>query len=87
MSNSDRSPAAPIREGNPPKDKTHVVSMHRWVQTNLVSGRILQPANDPVVTNILCHQISKVEGEVSGLGTVHPLLTLNFSSTWRGVVT
>ena len=28
-----------------------------------------------------------VEGKVSGLMTMHPILTLNFSSTWCGVVT
>ena len=74
MLNSDLSPAAPQGEG--------VVSTRRRVPTNWVSGRTLQPSIVSVVANSLVPSDFLVDGQVSGLGTVHPLLTLSFVSTW-----
>ena len=81
MLNSDLSPAAPLGGREPPTDKTCVVSMRRWVPTNWVSGRTLQPSIESVVANSFVPSDFLVDGQVSGLGTVHPLLTLNFFST------
>ena len=82
MLNSDLSPAAPQRGRLPPTDKTHVVSTRRRVPTNWVSGRTLQPSIESVVANSFVPSDFLVDGQVSGLGTVHPLLTLSFVSTW-----
>ena len=71
MLNSDLSPAAP-----------QVVSTRRRVPTNWVSGRTLQPSIESVVANSFVPSDFLVDGQVSGLGTVHPLLTLNFFSAW-----
>ena len=76
MLNSDLSPAAPLTE------KTCVVSTRRRVPTNWVSGRTLQPSIESVVANSFVPSDFLVDGQVSGLGTVHPLLTLSFFSTW-----
>ena len=56
--------------------------MRRRVPTNWVSGRTLQPSIESVVANSLAPSDFLVDGQVSGLGTVHPLLTLSFVSTW-----
>ena len=56
--------------------------MRRWVRTNRVSGRMLQSFTEPVIANSSVPSDFLVEGQVSGLGTVHPLLTLKFISTW-----
>ena len=82
MLNSDLSPAAPQGGRLPPTDKTCVVSTSRWVPTNWVSGRTLQPSIESVVANSFVPSDFLVDGQVSGLGTVHPLLTLSFVSTW-----
>ena len=82
MLNSDLSPAAPQRGRLPPTDKTRVVSTRRRVTTNWVSGRTLQPSIESVVANSFVPSDFLVDGQVSGLGTVHPLLTLSFVSTW-----
>ena len=82
MLNSDLSPAAPQGGRELPTDKTHVVSMRRRVPTNWVSGRTLQPSIESVVTNSFVPSDFLVDGQVSGLETVHPFLTLNFLSTW-----
>ena len=82
MSNSGLSPAAPQGGSVPPTDKTCVVLTHRRVPTNWVSGRTLQPSIESVVANSLVPSDFLVDGQVSGPGTVHPLLTLNFFSTW-----
>ena len=82
MLNSDLSPAAPQWEREPPIDKTRVVSTRRRVPTNCVSGRTLQPSIESVVANFFVPSDFLVDGQVSGLGTVHPLLTLSFFSTW-----
>ena len=82
MSNSDLSPAAPQGGRLPPTDKTRVVSTRRRVPTNLVSGRTLQPSIESVVANSFVPSDFLVDGQVSWLGTVHPLLTLSFVSTW-----
>ena len=82
MSNSDLSPAAPIGGGEPPTDKTRVVSMRRRVPTNWVSGRTLQPSIESVIANSFVPLDFLVDGQVSGLRTVQPLLTLNFFCTW-----
>ena len=83
MLNSDLSSAAPQggREP-PPTDKTCLVSTHSRVLTNWVSGRTLQPSIESVVANSFMPSDFLVDGHVSGLGTVHPLLTFNFLSTW-----
>ena len=82
MLNSDLSPAAPQGGREPPTDKTCVASTCRRVPTNWVSGRTLQPSIESVVANSFVPLDFLVDGQVSGLGTVHPLLTLNFFSTW-----
>ena len=56
--------------------------MHRWVLTNRVSGRMLQPSTEPVIANFSVSLDFLVDCQVSGLGTVHPLLTFNIFSTW-----
>ena len=82
MLGSDLSLAAPQGGREPPTDKTHVVSTRRRVLTNWVSGRTLQPSIESVVANSFVPSDFLVDGQVYGLGTVHPLLTLNFFSTW-----
>ena len=82
MSNSDLSPAAPQGGMVPPTYRARVVSTRRWVPTNWVSGRTLQPSIESVVANSFVPSDFLVDGQVSGLGTVHPLLSLNFFSTW-----
>ena len=82
MLKSDLSPAAPHGGRLPPTDKTRVVSTRRRVPTNWVSGRTLQPYIESVVANSFVPSDFLVDGQVSGLGTVHPLLTLSFVSTW-----
>ena len=82
MLNYDLSPAAPQGGREPPTYKTRMVSTRRWVQTNWVSGRTLQPSIQSVVANSFVPSDFLVDGQVSGLGTVHPLLTLSFLSTW-----
>ena len=74
--------ADPISGREPMTDKTHVVSTRRWVLTNCVSGRTLQPSTEPVVADSSLPSDFLVEGQVSVLGTAHPLLTLNIFSTW-----
>ena len=59
-----------------------MVSTRRRVPTNWVSGRTLQPSIESVVANSFVPSDFLVDGQVSGLGTVHPLLTLSFVSTW-----
>ena len=82
MLNSNLSTAAPQGGREPPADKTHVVSTRRRVPTNWVSGRTLQPSTESVVASSFVPSDFLVDGQVSGLGTVHPLLTFNFFSTW-----
>ena len=82
MLNSDLSPAATQGGRLPLTDKICVVSMRRRVPTNWLSGRTLQPSIESVVANSFVPSDFSVDGQVSGLGTVHPLLTLSFVSTW-----
>ena len=82
MLNSDLSPAARQGGREPPTDKTCVMSTQRRVQTNWVSGRTLQPSIESVVANSFVPSDFLVDGQVSGLGTVHSLLTMNFFTTW-----
>ena len=82
MLNSDLSPAAPQGGRERPTDETRVVSTRRRVQANWVSGRTLQPSIESVVANSFVPSDFFVDGQVSGLATVHPLLTLNFIGTW-----
>ena len=42
----------------------------------------LQSSIESVVANSFVPSDFLVDGQVSGLGTVHPLLTLNFFSAW-----
>ena len=82
MLNSDLSPAAPQGGREPSTYKTCVVSTRRRVPTNWVSGRTLQPSIESVVAISFVSSDFIVDGQVSGLGTVHSLLILNFFSTW-----
>ena len=82
MLNYDLSPAAPQGGRKPPTYITRVVSTRRRVPTNWVSGRTLQPSIESVVANSFVPSDFLVDGQVSGLGTVHPLLTMNFFNTW-----
>ena len=82
MFNSDLSPAAPQGRREPPTDKTRVVSTRRRVPTNWVSGRTLQPSIESVIANSFVPSDFLVDGQVSGLGTAHPQLLLNFFRTW-----
>ena len=82
MLNSDLTLAAPQGGREPPTYKTHVVSTRRRVPTNWVSGRTLQPLTESVAANSFVPTDFLVGDQVSGLGTVHPLLTLNDISTW-----
>ena len=82
MSNSDLSPAAPQGGREPPTYNARVMSTRRRVTTNWVSGRTLQPSIELVVANTFVPLDYLVDGQASGLGPVHPLLTLNFFSTW-----
>ena len=82
MFNSDLSLATPQAEREPPTYKTCLVSTRRRVPTNWISDRTLQPSIELVVANSVVPSDFLVDGQVSGLGTVHPLLTLNFFSTW-----
>ena len=52
MSNSGLFPAAPIGGRKPSIHKTCVVSTCRRIAINWVSGRLLQPSNEPVVANV-----------------------------------
>ena len=79
---SDLSPAAPQWGSDPARDKTRVVSTRRRVPTNWVSGRTLQPSIESVVANSFVPSDFLVDGQVSGLGTVHPLLTISFFGIW-----
>ena len=81
MLNSGLSPADPQGKGNPPQ-KTRVVSTPRRVPTNRVSGRTLQPSIESVVANSFEPSNFLVDGQVSVLRTVHPILTLSFFFTW-----
>ena len=83
MLNFDLSPAAPHGGREPLMEKIRVVSTRRRVPTNWVSGRTLQPSIESVVANSFVPSDFLVDGQVSGLGTVHPLLTLSFFSTWN----
>ena len=76
MSDSGLSLSAPIGEGNT-TDKTCMVSTHRRVP-----GWMLQPSSESVITTFYVPSNFLVEGLVSGLGTVQPILTLIFISTW-----
>ena len=82
MLNSDLSPAAPQGGMEHPTDETRVVSTRRRVPTNWVSGRTLQPSIESIVANSFVPSDFLVDGQVSGLGTVHPYLTLSFIRTW-----
>ena len=72
MSNSGLSLAAPIGGGESLTNKTSVVSTHKLVPTNWVSGRTLQPSTEPVITKVFVLSDFLVEVQVSGLGTVTP---------------
>ena len=82
MLSYDLSPAASQGVREPPTDKARVVSTHRPVPTNWVSGRTLQTFIESVVAKTFVPSDFLVDDQVSGLGTVHPLLTLNFLSAW-----
>ena len=82
MLNSDLSPAVPQGGRLPATYKTRVVSTRRRVPTNWVSGRTLQRSIESVVANSFVPSDFLVDGQVSALGTVQPLLTLSFVSIW-----
>ena len=82
MLDFDLSSAAPQGGREPPIDKTRVVSTRRRVPTKWVSDRTLQPSIESDVANSFVPSDFLEDGQVSGLGTVHPLLTFDFLSTW-----
>ena len=82
MLNSDLSPTAPQGGRKPPQIKPVLCPRAGGSNTNWVSGRTLQPSIESVIANSFVPSDFLVDGQVSGLGTVHPLLTLNFFSTW-----
>ena len=82
MLKSDLSPANQQGERLPPTDKTRVMSTRRRVPTNWLTGRTLQPSIESVVAKSFVPSDFLVDGQVSGLGTVHPLLTFSFVGTW-----
>ena len=73
---------SPPRGREPHTYRTRVVSTRRRVPTNWVSGRRLQPSIESVVTNSFAPSDFMVYDQVSGMVTVHPLLTLTFLGTW-----
>ena len=77
MLSSDLSPAAPQGGRLPHTDKTRAMSTRMRVPTNWVFGRTFQPSIESVVANSFVPSDFLVDGLVSGLGTVHPLLTLS----------
>ena len=79
MINSDLYPAAPQWGREPLTDKARVVSTHRRVPANLVSGRTLQPS---IVADSFVPSDFLADGQVSGLRTLHTILTSNFFGTW-----
>ena len=72
MLNFDHSPAAPQGGMESSTDKTSVAFTRRRVPTNWVSGRTNQPSTKSVVTNSFVPLDFLVDGQVSGLGNVHP---------------
>ena len=82
MLSSDLSQASPQGVREPPTDKTRMVSTRRQVPTNWVSGRTLQPSIESVVANSFVPSDFLVGGQVSGLGTMHPLPTFSFFGIW-----
>ena len=82
MLNADLSPAAPQGGMEPLTDNTRVVFTRRRVPTNWVSSRTLQPSIESVVASLFVPSDFLMDGQVSGLGNVHPLLTLDFFITW-----
>ena len=81
MLNSDLSPSAPQGGRDPPQIKP-VWCPRAGGPDNWVSCRTLQPSIESVVADSFVPSDFLVDGQVSGLGTVHTLLTLNFFSTW-----
>ena len=81
MLNSPLSGSSPRGKGTP-TDETRVVSTGRRVPTSWVSDRTMQPSIESFVANSFVPSDFLVDGQVSGLGTVHPLLTMCFFSTW-----
>ena len=59
-----------------------MVSTRRRVPPNWVSCRTLLPTTEPVVASVSVQSDFLLDGKVSGLGTVHPLLILSFLNTW-----
>ena len=82
MLNSDLSPEASQGGRVPPTDKTCVVPTRRRVPTNFFSGRTLQSSIESFDGNSFMPLDFIVDGQVSGLGTMHSLLTLSFFRTW-----
>ena len=58
----------------------------RWVQTNLVSSRTLQPSIEPVVTNFSVLSDFLFGRPSYWAGDCAPLLTLNFFSMWCDMI-
>ena len=87
ISISGLSPVGLIREGDPqqiipvwcPRAGGSRQTRSPDERSNPTMSRLTQP--------FLCHRISMLVVQVSGLKTVHPLFTLSFSNTWFGVAT
>ena len=69
---SDLSQAPPQGRMEPPSDKTCVVPTCRRVPTNSISSSTLQPSIELVIADSFVPSDFLVDGQVSGLGTVHP---------------
>ena len=87
MSNICLSPADAIGERNP----LHIIPV--WRRRAGGSQQIRTPAArckhsmSRSSLAFLWQWISKLDGQVNGLGTVHPPFTLSLCGTWSGVVT
>ena len=82
MLNSVLSPTAPKGEKKPPHIKPVWCPRAGGSRKNWVSCRTLQRSIMSVVANSFVPTDFLVDGQVSELGTVHPLLTLSFLRTW-----
>ena len=83
MLNSDLSLAAPQEGGEPPQKILCGVHAQAGPDKRSPAGHCYgRTFIESVVANSFVPSNFLVDGQVSGLGTVHPLLTFNFFSTW-----
>ena len=82
MLNSDLSPAAPQGGRKPPQIKPVWCPRAGGSRQTGSPAVSLQPSIESVVANSFVPSDFLVDGQVSGLGTVRTLLTLDFFSAW-----